>query len=115
MDGLSISNIENFLDTAKINQRKLENLPPVVVEKDNKSSVSNLNTSFAQTFNDAISSVDRSQKNSEKLMTQLATGQKTDVAEVMIAVEKSEIAFQLLTQVRNKIINAYQEVMKMQV
>jgi flagellar hook-basal body complex protein FliE len=38
-----------------------------------------------------------------------------DLAQVMIAVEKSGLAFQALTQVRNKLISAYQEIMNMPV
>ena len=45
----------------------------------------------------------------------LATGESKNLHEVMLAVEKSGISFQFLTQVRNKALEAYQEVMRMQV
>ena len=59
--------------------------------------------------------VNEAQKNSDKAIQALATGKTDNVAEVMIATEKADIALKLMVQVRNKIIDAYQEVMKMQV
>jgi len=45
----------------------------------------------------------------------MVTGESRDLHEVMLAVEKANISFQFLTQVRNKALDAYQEIMKMQV
>ncbi len=70
---------------------------------------------FATTLKDAIRSVDTLQKDSDLKMQQLATGQSTNIHETMIATEKADIALRLMVQVRNKIIEAYQEIMKMQV
>jgi flagellar hook-basal body complex protein FliE len=44
----------------------------------------------------------------------LLKGDRSDVHNVMIAVEKADVAFQLMMQVRNKIVSAYQEVSRMQ-
>ncbi|HEX4922859.1 MAG TPA: flagellar hook-basal body complex protein FliE [Bdellovibrionales bacterium] len=71
--------------------------------------------SFAQTLKDAVNSVDQLQKESDLKMQQLATGQNNNIHETMIAAEKADIALRLMVQVRNKIIEAYQEVMRMQV
>lgn len=45
----------------------------------------------------------------------MVTGDSRELHEVMMAVEKANISFQFLTQVRNRAVEAYQEVMKMQV
>ena len=45
----------------------------------------------------------------------LAAGQVEDISEVVIAGEKAAIAVQLTMQVRNKMVEAYQEIMRMQV
>ena len=45
----------------------------------------------------------------------LATGQATDIASVVSDVEKASLAIQLATQVRNKAVDAYQELFRMQV
>ncbi len=72
-------------------------------------------TSFADTLREAIGSVNEIQKSADKMAQELATGRTDNIAEVMIATEKADIALKLMVQVRNKIIDAYQEVMKMQV
>src|SRR3989442_2026740 len=54
----------------------------------------------------------RSQKDSDLKMQQLATGQNTNIHETMIASEKADIALRMMVQVRNKMIEAYQEMMR---
>ena len=71
--------------------------------------------SFVDTLKNAINSVDQLQKESDLKMQQLATGQNNNIHETMISAEKADIALRLMVQVRNKIIEAYQEIMRMQV
>jgi flagellar hook-basal body complex protein FliE len=71
--------------------------------------------SFADTLKEAIGNVNQLQKTSDKGMQDLATGKTDNVADVMIASEKADIALRVMVQVRNKIVDAYQEIMKMQV
>lgn len=70
---------------------------------------------FTQIFGDAISKVNDLQKQSDVAIGKLATGESKGLHEVMIAMEKSSISFQFLTQVRNKALDAYHEIMRMQV
>jgi len=70
---------------------------------------------FADTLGDAVREVDQIQKNADVAVQNLVTGRTDNVADVMIASEKADIAVKLMVQVRNKIIDAYQEIMKMQV
>ena len=71
--------------------------------------------SFADTLNKAIQKVDHLHKVADTKMEKLATGESKNIADVMVAAEKADIAFKMMVQVRNKIINAYNEIMKMQV
>lgn len=71
--------------------------------------------SFSDTLTAAIGKVNDLQKASDKAAQNLATGRTDNIADVMIATEKADIAFKVMVQVRNKIIDAYQEIMKMQV
>ncbi len=71
--------------------------------------------SFADTLKDAVNTVNSLQKASDVKMQELATGKTSNIPEVMMAAEKADIALRMMVQVRNKIIDAYQEVMKMQV
>jgi flagellar hook-basal body complex protein FliE len=72
-------------------------------------------TSFADVLKDSISEVNRLQQKADASITQLATGGKADLHETMIAMEEASISFKLMMQVRNKIVEAYQEVMRIQV
>jgi flagellar hook-basal body complex protein FliE len=69
---------------------------------------------FQAVLRNAIDQVEQMHTDAQQQSTQLATGDRQDVHNVMIAVEKADVAFQLMMQVRNKIVNAYQEVSKMQ-
>lgn len=66
-------------------------------------------------FGELVSKVNELQAQSDSAIQSLATGESQGLHEVMIAMEKSSIAFQFLGQVRNKAIDAYNEVMRMQV
>jgi flagellar hook-basal body complex protein FliE len=69
---------------------------------------------FGATLRDAISQVNDLSNASDQKVAALLQGGQGDVHNVMIAVEKADVAFQLMMQVRNKIVNAYQEVSKLQ-
>ncbi|HWR05351.1 flagellar hook-basal body complex protein FliE [Sporomusa sp.] len=70
---------------------------------------------FGEYLKDALTSVNNLQGESRQASLNLAAGKIEDVAEVTIAAEKASIALQLTMQVRNKVVDAYQEVMRMQV
>ena len=70
---------------------------------------------FKEMFYNAIDNFSNSQNNADALMTQLATGETQDLHRVMIAVEEVNLALQLTLQIRNKMLEAYQEIMRMQV
>lgn len=109
MDGLTISNANKFIDSgwSKIGSSNLTT-DQFKTEKIN-------GNSFADTLNQAISNVNELQLQSDRKVQELATGKTDDVANVMITAEKADIALRAMVQVRNKIIDAYQEIMKMQV
>ena len=66
-------------------------------------------------FSELVSKVNDIQVQSDKSIQGLASGENKNLHEVMIAVEKASISFQFMSQVRNKALEAYQEVMRMQV
>ena len=69
---------------------------------------------FSATLKNAINQVNDLSDSSDQKVSELLQGNRQDIHNVMIAVEKADIAFQLMMQVRNKIVNAYQEVSKLQ-
>jgi flagellar hook-basal body complex protein FliE len=71
---------------------------------------------FSNLFKGAVDKVNQTQQSAEKLATAFEKGDPgTDVAQVMLAMQKANLSFQAITQVRNKLVNAYQEIMNMQV
>lgn len=71
------------------------------------------NKSFGEMLTSAISEVNGYQRVAEQKNIDLAAGRIEDISEVMIAAEKASIALQLTNQVRNKVVDAYQEIMRM--
>jgi len=71
--------------------------------------------SFGEFLTQALGEVNKLQNDSAQANFDLAAGKLQDVSQVTIATEKANIAMQLTMQVRNKMIDAYQEVMRMQV
>jgi flagellar hook-basal body complex protein FliE len=71
-------------------------------------------SSFESVLKNAVGAAQQLDTSAQQQVTQLAQGDRQDIHSVMIAVEKADVAFQLMMQVRNKIVNAYQEVSKMQ-
>jgi len=69
---------------------------------------------FGSVLHQAIDKVGELGNESDKQISELVQGNRQDIHNVMIAVEKADVAFQLMMQVRNKIVNAYQEVSKLQ-
>ncbi len=70
--------------------------------------------SFLETLKGAIETTNELQKGADQAATSFAVG-KGSLHETMIAMEKADLALRTITQVRGKIIEAYQEVMKMPV
>lgn len=71
---------------------------------------------FGVLMKDSIAQVNEAQNQAKQLSTAFEMGD-SDVAlpEVMVALQKANLSFQAMTQVRNKLLSAYQEVMNMQV
>ncbi|MEL6237068.1 MAG: flagellar hook-basal body complex protein FliE [Pseudomonadota bacterium] len=68
---------------------------------------------FAQTLKGALHKVSAVQKRSGDMQTAYERGEVTDIAQVMLARQEAGVAFEATLQVRNKLLNAYQEIMRM--
>lgn len=84
------------------------------IEAGSKPSATEGSSDFAAMLKQSIDSVNQAQKTSSELATAFETG-KSDVslAEVMIASQKANVSFQAMLQVRNKLVDAYKDVMSM--
>jgi flagellar hook-basal body complex protein FliE len=70
---------------------------------------------FGSMLTNAISSLNDSQATAASDSTALATGQASDVTQVVTDVEKASLEMQLAVQVRDKAVDAYEEIMRMQI
>jgi flagellar hook-basal body complex protein FliE len=69
---------------------------------------------FAETLRGVMNQAQQLQGGAENTVSALLHGDGMDVHSAMIAVEKADLSFQLMMQVRNKIVAAYQEISRMQ-
>ena len=72
------------------------------------------NTDFAGMLSKGLESVQGSQANADNLAVQVANGTLTDPAQYTMAATEASLALQLTMAVRNKAVEAYQEIMRMQ-
>lgn len=70
---------------------------------------------FKEALENSIQEANHLQAQAHTAMEELATGKSNNLHETMIAMQKAEVSFKMMMQVRNKIMNAYQEVMRMNV
>ena len=70
---------------------------------------------FKAGLNRAIDGLNRVQNEADDMVAKMVTGEVEDIHQVVLAVEKANLSMQLAVQVRNKVVEAYQEIMHMQV
>lgn len=70
--------------------------------------------SFAGVLKSKLSELNAQQADSAKASQDMATGRVDDIAQSMLRIEQASVSLQMATQVRNKVIEAYQEVLRMQ-
>ncbi|MEW5743999.1 MAG: flagellar hook-basal body complex protein FliE [Nitrospirota bacterium] len=71
--------------------------------------------SFEAAINDALKEVTAVQSEAEKAIEDFSKGEIKDIHTVVVAMEKADVSLQTLLQVRNKLLTAYEEIMRMQV
>lgn len=69
---------------------------------------------FEELVKNFISEVDALQRKADLAAGQLVTGEAESLHQVMLAVEKASLALSLMVEVRNKVLEAYREIMRMQ-
>lgn len=79
-------------------------------EKNSRSS-----ESFSDMLIKSVEKVNRLQKEADEAINELVLGDNKDIVQTMIKMEKADISFKLMMQIRNKIVQAYEEIMRMQV
>jgi flagellar hook-basal body complex protein FliE len=70
---------------------------------------------FGDFLVDSVAKVNNLQQDANTAMETLASGKSNNLHETLLAVEKADIAFKTMNQVRSKVLDAYREIMKMQI
>lgn len=71
--------------------------------------------SFGDFLSESIGKVNSLQQDADVAIQKLASGESKNISETMLTVQRAEIAFKTMNQIRGKVIDAYKEIMKMQV
>jgi len=71
--------------------------------------------SFMDALKESIRQVNDAQLQADQAISDLTTGKQQDLHQTMIAIEKASLSFELMMQVRNKIVAAYEEISRMQI
>lgn len=95
IDKISSSNILNQTLTGSIKEKKVP--------------------TFSDTLKEYISSVNNDQIAANNAITKFLKGETKDIHSTVISIEKAEISLQLMLQIKNKLTQAYQEIMRMQI
>lgn len=74
------------------------------------------NVDFSNLLKQSIDAVNQNQKTASEMTEKFQAGDPgTDLAQVMVSLQKASVSFEAMKQVRNKLMDAYQEIMRMQV
>ena len=68
--------------------------------------------SFKDTLNNFLSDVNEMQQKADQSIQKMVAGEITDVHQVMSSVEEATVAFNMMMEIRNKVMDAYQEIMR---
>jgi len=85
------------------------------IDQMEKNTTAKKTTSFVETLKESINKMGEIEREADQEISKLATLESSDIHNTMIAIEKADMAFQMMMQIRNKIITAYEEIMRMQV
>lgn len=88
--------------------------PPSIPELTPTGSSAGSGAGFGSVLADAIGSVDQFQQNAQSSIGKFLSGEDEEVHKVALATEQASMTLDLFMQVRNKVVSAYQEVMRMQ-
>jgi flagellar hook-basal body complex protein FliE len=89
--------------------------PQEALSRHTRDDGSNSNSGIGQNFEKLLQEVNQQQLNAETKQVELLTSENKDIHGTMIALEKADISMRLMMQIRNKLVSAYEEVMRMQV
>lgn len=103
--------INQFVPDTKI----FDNLNLVMGKTDNSSDTTNSASSFLDILKDKLDEVNAQQVNADQSTENFIKGDDSDVSQVLLDTEEAKMSLELAVQVRNKLVEAYQEINRMQI
>lgn len=92
-----------------------DSLGSIGLVNNSKTELSQKNDSFESMLNGAVTEVNKQQVEAYNAMEGIATGKVTNLQEAVQQIEEAELSLKLALETKNKAINAYKEIMKMQI
>ncbi|CUU36943.1 MAG: flagellar hook-basal body complex protein FliE [Armatimonadetes bacterium] len=108
---MEIKGIVRPLPRIEINEIK----PPEWLAPESTDESDTLRADFGAMLREVIGQVNDAQNHASELAQRFAQGEPVDEHTLVLAMERANLAFQLTLQVRNKVLEAYQEIMRLQV
>ncbi len=102
-----ISNV-NAVNTLNPNQSEVFLKPRKIINE-----VESEKKTFAEFVTDAVNSVDQAHKTAEQKTEDFIMGKAENVHDVMIAMERAKVSFDMMVQIRNRVVETYQEISRM--
>ncbi|WP_188068698.1 flagellar hook-basal body complex protein FliE [Brevibacillus brevis] len=93
----------------------ISQLTPIRTPSVNKPTPAEVSQEFSSFLSDAMDKVNQAQVESSNLADKFAAGEITDVHQLTVAGQKASVMLQMTMQVRNKMIESYQEIMRMSI
>lgn len=110
-DELSIQRLRSIMETGPA-RRSVEINPST---PKGAAAGSTATPSFADTLQESLAEVNALRNKADQAMQDIAVGKTTDVQGTIIAMEKADVSFRMMMEARNKLLSAYQEIMRTQV
>ncbi|WP_227395539.1 flagellar hook-basal body complex protein FliE [Jeotgalibacillus aurantiacus] len=98
-----------------IHSMGIESLSPSTSQLSTKVSPYNAQQNFAQMLKSSINSLNEAQLQSDQMTQRMINGENVELHDVMIASQKASVSLNLTMEMRNKAVEAYQEIMRMPV
>jgi flagellar hook-basal body complex protein FliE len=87
----------------------------IVPSKALKATDEDSSESFGRILKNSINEVNKLQNQADKSIERLATGEEKDIHNTMITIQKAQISFELMTQIQNRLLSAYDELRRIQI
>jgi flagellar hook-basal body complex protein FliE len=112
---MSINGIEFGMRSQVGGLGRIQEQRETSIERADQAGESEGTKTFGDFMKDLTQDANRSSVDADVKMQEVAAGRNKDLHGAVLAMEKADVQFRLLTQVRNKVIDAYREIMRMQV